>query len=218
MPPIKCLTDAQLNVLIAQATPRCTGPPKLFDKYRNLLLILLMADAGLRVSEALHLKYHDLYAPIPGAPIADEIPHQPTRNLLIRAEIAKNAKSRIVPLSDRLRGVLLLRHPRSLHDLHRFTSSYVFLSRHDHLPISRRTVQYALQHISKACLPIAVNPHMLRHTFATRLMRTTDIRTVQALLGHTSLTSTQIYTHPDSTDLDKAIQSLNTGDTHNGTQ
>lgn len=214
MPPIKCLTDAQLNVLIAQATPIVPGPPTYRDAYRNLLLILLMADAGLRVSEALHLKFADLYPPVPATPPKDGLQYQPTRNLMVRAAIAKNGKMRIVPLSDRLRGALVLRLPRTLHVLHRFASSYVFMSKHDHIPLSRRTVNYALLHISKACLPIAVNPHMLRHTFATRLMRTTDIRTVQALLGHTSLTSTQIYTHPDSTDLDKAIASLNNGDTN----
>jgi integrase/recombinase XerC len=49
---------------------------------------------------------------------------------------------------------------------------------------------------------------MLRHTFATNLMRTTNARVVQQLLGHKNLSSTQIYTHPNQQDLKKAIDSL----------
>ena len=48
----------------------------------------------------------------------------------------------------------------------------------------------------------------LRHTYATRLMRVTNIRTVQVLLGHRRLSSTQIYTHPDQEDKDKAIDKM----------
>lgn len=50
---------------------------------------------------------------------------------------------------------------------------------------------------------------MLRHTFATRLMQKTNIRVVQQLLGHKSLSSTQVYTHPNADDLQKAIENLN---------
>ncbi|GAH69734.1 unnamed protein product, partial [marine sediment metagenome] len=52
------------------------------------------------------------------------------------------------------------------------------------------------------------HPHMLRHTFASKLMRVTSMRTVQELLGHSSITSTQIYTHPNEDDKKKAIKGL----------
>ncbi|GAH96402.1 unnamed protein product, partial [marine sediment metagenome] len=54
-----------------------------------------------------------------------------------------------------------------------------------------------------------IHPHILRHTFATRLMSKTSMRVVQELLGHKNLSSTQIYTHPNNADLQEAIDSLN---------
>jgi integrase len=61
-----------------------------------------------------------------------------------------------------------------------------------------RTAVHALGH--------RIKPHTLRHTFATRLLEQTNIRVVQEALGHRSIRSTQIYTHPTMSDLRTAIQ------------
>jgi len=53
-----------------------------------------------------------------------------------------------------------------------------------------------------------IHPHVLRHTFATQLAKVTNIRVVQELLGHSSLESTQIYTHPDMNEAREAVNRL----------
>ena len=75
-------------------------------------------------------------------------------------------------------------------------------------PITTRQVERIILTASMKALNRPIHPHVLRHTFASRLMKRTNIRVVQQLLGHTSITSTQIYTHPDSDDLQKAINDI----------
>ncbi|SFC46737.1 integrase/recombinase XerC [Alkalibacterium subtropicum] len=87
---------------------------------------------------------------------------------------------------------------------------------HDHLfinhhgdQITQNGIQFVLtQLIKKSALSHNITPHMLRHTFATHLLNNgADIRTVQELLGHKSLASTQIYTHVTTEHLQKDYNS-----------
>lgn len=73
---------------------------------------------------------------------------------------------------------------------------YLFINHHGD-PITSEGIQYILnQLIKKSSLTANIHPHMLRHTFATHMLNNgADMRTVQELLGHASLSSTQIYTH-----------------------
>ena len=75
-------------------------------------------------------------------------------------------------------------------------SSYLFLNKLGG-PITERGVRYVLdQIIKKTSLAKSISPHVLRHSFATHLLNSgCDLLTVQKLLGHASISATQIYTH-----------------------
>jgi integrase/recombinase XerC len=92
---------------------------------------------------------------------------------------------------------------------HHTESDWLFPSpRNPHNHITPRSAQLNLARISKQALGYPVHPHMLRHTYATRMRKLTDLRTLQVLLGHSSIKSTQIYTHVNRADLDAACEQL----------
>lgn len=75
-------------------------------------------------------------------------------------------------------------------------------------PMSGRQIERRVAFIGEKYLGRRLTPHMLRHTFATRLLAVTNIRAVQDMLGHRRLTTTQIYTHPNQDQLRDAIAKL----------
>jgi len=164
---------------------------------RNYLLTLLMLDAGLRVGEAVQLLISDLI--INGAP---------AETLVVRAEITKTKQERILPLTMRLKEQITDHCGKNYKWLGVRSNIYAFEGRVKGHHYSIRSIQLFIAASSTASIGRAITPHTLRHTFATRLMQRTNIRVVQKLLGHTSLASTQIYTHPNQDDLANAIKGL----------
>ena len=184
---IKCLSDTQLEQLLSSV--KC---------HWHNAMITIIADTGLRVSELIGLLVSDLW-----------LEGQAVHTLDVRADIAKNHQPRSIPLS--LRCIEAINHLEQFHWV-RDTDPllhYAFYGRDWKTPISRRTIHRHCIAYGTTILKCHLHPHMLRHTFATRLMRKTNIRIVQQLLGHSSLSSTQIYTHPTSEDLNTAIDTLN---------
>lgn len=172
--------------------------PKIRD--RNYTMALLMLDAGLRVGELVHLAHSDLC-----------LNDQPAETLLIRSEIAKNKNERTVPLSLRLRRAIKQMDETWWTRESEHPYLYAFYSSNPGLPLTTRQVERIIKRAGTHAIGRDIHPHVLRHTFASRLMRTTNIRVVQELLGHKQLSSTQIYTHPNQEDKRNAIDRMEKG-------
>lgn len=173
---------------------------KLFQRpqqSRWKLMYSLMIHGGLRVGEVVQLTRGDFYV--------DGIINS---RLEVRAEITKTKTSRIVPLADftieALKEYAKLFSHLELND----SEGYLFPGMAGKGHVSIRHIQRMLEVHSFRAFGEKIHPHTLRHTYATRLAKVTNLRVVQILLGHKSIQSTQIYTHPDITDLDKAVDKM----------
>ncbi len=159
---------------------------------RDKAILELMYATGLRVSEVANLKVSDLNLEIG----------------FLRCK-GKASKERIVPLG-RMAVKFLKRYLEEARPklLGRNTSSNVFLAQGGR-SLSRQSVWKMIKRmVKKAGIRKKVSPHTLRHSFATHLLeRGASLRSVQELLGHTSITTTQIYTHINKAHL-KEIHNL----------
>ncbi|MBA7623571.1 Tyrosine recombinase XerD [subsurface metagenome] len=186
-------TERILNAIRFPKGPRT----QTMQSYRNYLCCLFMLDAGLRVSEVIQLKRFMLWKD-----------GQVVSSLSVPAEIAKLHRSRIIPMSEALRDEIIFMHDNVWINLPEASLGYVFHSGGYQKHITARRIQQVISQAGLATIGRRVWPHVFRHSFANRLMRVTNIRVVQELLGHKNLTSTQIYTHPNSQDLLKAITAI----------
>jgi integrase/recombinase XerC len=142
---------------------------------RNAALVTLLYGTGLRISEALSLKRGDV-------PLGDSL-----------TVLGKGKKERAIPVLAAVR--------EATHTYVRLCpfdpgkSGALFLSRRGN-PMSAREAQALMQRLrSRLGLPDSATPHALRHSFATHLLQNGgDLRSVQELLGHASLSTTQKYT------------------------
>lgn len=149
-------------------------------KYRDKALLEMLFSTGLRVSEMTNLKRSSINLKI------DEF-----------TVMGKGRKSRVVFLSEQAK-YWLKKYLESRGDM----NPYLFVS-HDKRtgkqeePLTPRSVQRIVQKYARAAgITKPVTPHTLRHSYATDLLQNgADIRSVQAMLGHSSITTTQIYTH-----------------------
>lgn len=149
---------------------------------RDLAILLLLYGAGLRVSEALSLSGRDL-------PIGR----------VIRV-LGKRSKTRMVPILPAVKQAI--EEYLSLCPYRVSGDSPVFVGARGgalSADLVRRAVRAARKRLG---LPETLTPHALRHSFATHLLaRGADLRSLQELLGHASLSSTQIYTKVDAAHL-----------------
>jgi len=194
---VPTLSISDCETLLTALEPFATSPKKALQGRRNKTIALLMLEAGLRVGELVKLKVDDLY-----------FNSVPVLTIIIKKEIAKNKRERQIPCSTRLqealknyRAYFIVPHDESEPCFYKYRHGKV-------QPLTTRQIERTITAAAMKSLGRPVHPHVLRHTFATRLMRVTGIRTVQELLGHSTVTSTQIYTHPDMDDKKKAIAAM----------
>jgi len=170
-----------LSVVDVEAIIEAIEPDSQFG-IRDRTIIEVLYSCGLRVSEICDLKIANLF-------LDDE---------LIRV-MGKGSKERLIPIGGKANQDLkeYLQHSRPI--LSRKTdSSAVFLSRNGK-PLTRAMINKILKKWQKvAGIKKHVSPHTLRHSFATHLLEGgADLRFVQVLLGHTDISTTQVYTHLD---------------------
>lgn len=115
----------------------------------------------------------------------------------------KGTKDRVVPVGKiALNWLTLYLKEARPNLLGKRDTGLVFLSKNGRIIISLNLIDLVRKYGKKAGIPQEVTPHALRHTCATHLLRAgADIRSIQVLLGHSSLATTQIYTHVEITDL-----------------
>jgi integrase/recombinase XerD len=171
----KFLGIEEVERLISQ--PDTTTPRGLRDR----ALIEVLYATGLRVSELIHLRASDLNL---------EAGYLSTTG--------KGNKQRIVPIGDQAAGWLTkyIRDGRPAL-MGKRTSPWLFVNAKQGGSLSRVGFWKILKaYGQKAGLPRALSPHVLRHSFATHLLdHGADLRSIQMMLGHADLSTTQIYTH-----------------------
>jgi site-specific recombinase XerD len=195
---IEVLTEEEQHKFVNYFYRGTTTAAQSIQQARNRLLILLMLDAGLRVGETIKLHVSDLH--FAGSPVG---------TIIVSKDITKTHTSRSIPVTIRLRDAISEMFLSVWHKIENFTHVHAFRDNVNGSILSIRQVQRIVETASINSIGRPIHPHVLRHTFATRLLHKCDIRTVQQLLGHSALSSTQIYTHVNTQDLQKAIDALN---------
>ena len=120
----------------------------------------------------------------------------------------KGSKQRLVPISEQaIHEIQLYFLDRNLIDIAPEYQDYVFVSHRRKKPLTRVMVFIMIKNlVEKAGIKKTVSPHTFRHSFATSLLEGgANLRAIQAMLGHESIATTQIYTHIDTSHLREEI-------------
>ena len=161
-----------------------------WEGQRNKAIIEVLFSCGLRVSELVNLQISNIFF--------DEE--------FVRV-IGKGSKERLVPISEKaIKEIKLWFIDRNLMKIKKGEEDFVFLNRRG-ARLTRTMILIMLKRLAvDAGIQKTISPHTLRHSFATALLEGgADLRVIQALLGHESIGTTEIYTHIDTTTLRQEI-------------
>ncbi|ATV54528.1 tyrosine recombinase XerD [Prevotella intermedia] len=161
-----------------------------WEGHRNRAIIEVLFSCGLRVSELTHLKLSNLYR----------------EEQFVRV-MGKGSKERLVPISPKaLQELDYWFADRNQMKIKEGEEDYVFLNRRG-AHLTRTMILIMIKNYAKdAGIKKTISPHTLRHSFATALLEGgANLRSIQAMLGHESIGTTEIYTHIDTTTLREEI-------------
>lgn len=164
---------------------------------RNKAMLETMYSCGLRVSELINLKISQLYLDVG----------------FIRV-VGKGDKERLVPIgSSAIKYIGIYKNDIRLHLRPQRGNEDILFLNHRGGKLSRVMVFYIIRDLAKkAGIHKTVSPHTFRHSFATHLVEGgADLRAVQEMLGHASITTTEIYTHLDRDFLRKTLEQFHPG-------
>lgn len=159
---------------------------------RNRAILEVLYSSGLRVSELTSLRLSDCFFDIGFVRI-----------------IGKGNKMRMVPIGkDAVKFTLLyMEHIRNWQEIQQGHEDYLFLNRRGK-QLTRVMIFLIIKDIAQKCgIQKAISPHTFRHSFATHLIEGgADLRAIQEMLGHQSITTTEIYTHLDRAFLQETLR------------
>jgi integrase/recombinase XerD len=180
------LSFEEIELVIAQIDQSST------EGGRNKAILETMYSCGLRVSEVINLKISGIYPDLG----------------FIRVT-GKGDKERLVPIGkDAIKYILLYKNNIRVHqNVKKNFEDFLFLNKRG-TSLSRVMIFYIIKEmVLKAGIKKIVSPHTFRHSFATHLVEGgADLRAVQEMLGHESITTTEIYTHLDRDYLRDTLQ------------
>lgn len=161
------------------------------------LAFYLMLHTGIRVGESVKLAWCDLIYGM----------YSKTA-LALTPDMTKRHRARIIPINATLQERILATWTGPAH--HRgFALANYALARNATTPaVTTRSIERQFQIAGRKAGDFRFTPHMLRHTFATRLLRVSNLAVVQQALGHQRISTTSIYAHPSLNDLKTAIDDM----------
>jgi len=182
----KSLQASEVEALLA--APDLATP----DGLRDAAMLELLYATGLRVSELIKVRI-------------DEV----VLDAGFLRTMGKGSKERIVPFGDTARDAIVRYMERGRPDLDRHSEPHLFLSRLGR-PMTRQSFWMKItRYAREAGIRSHISPHVLRHSFATHLLENgADLRSVQMMLGHADISTTQIYTHVSRARLQKLYESF----------
>lgn len=190
----KTIPHDSLKILYAYLQKKILSAKSDYQKQkaeRNLLIVSLLLSTGIRISELCHIQINDI--------------NLTEQTLQI---LGKGKKERIIFIGDE-RTFQLLKAYTSCYCNH--TDNYLFTGKYAQKPLTEQSVRLILKTArNQTRLTTTITPHMFRHSFATMLLdNDVDIRYIQQILGHSSISITQIYTHVSQSKQKEILSSCN---------